>query len=331
MQELADRRAHPALAPDESDVVLRDGSTMRFRPPDRADGDGLLAFFRNLSDRSLYLRFHGHPAVDEALVDPVLEPDWLERGALIGTMEGRIVAVANYVRLRAVATAEVAFAVADEFQGRGIGTRLLERLAAIAADVGIEEFVADVMATNHAMLNVFADAGFETRRETIQGTIELHLSVGTSELLRTRIDERDHIGVVTSLGGFFRPKAVAVVGASPRPGSIGGELFRNVLRAEFDGSCFPVNRSGDPVAAVRAYRTVAEIGEQIDLAVICLPGPAVIEAAHEALEAGVPSLCVISAGFAETGAQGAARQEELVGLVRGHGARLLGPNCLGSR
>jgi acetyl coenzyme A synthetase (ADP forming)-like protein len=329
MQELADRRAHPALAPDESDVVLRDGSTMRFRPPDRADGDALLAFFRDLSDRSLYLRFHGHPAVDEALVDPVLEPDWLERGALIGTMEGRIVAVANYVRLRAVATAEVAFAVADEFQGRGIGTRLLERLAAIAADVGIEEFVADVMATNHAMLNVFADAGFETRRETIQGTIELHLSVGTSELLRTRIDERDHIGVVTSLGGFFGPKSVAVVGASPRPGSIGGELFRNVLRAEFDGSCFPVNRSGDPVAGVRAYRTFAEIGEQIDLAVICLPGPAVIEAAHEALEGGVRSLCVISAGFAETGAQGAARQEELVGLVRGHGARLLGPNCLG--
>ena len=97
MQELADRRAHPALAPDESDVVLRDGSTMRFRPPVRADGDALLAFFRDLSDRSFYLRLHGHPAVDEALVDPVLEPDWLERGALIGTMEGRIVAVANYI------------------------------------------------------------------------------------------------------------------------------------------------------------------------------------------------------------------------------------------
>ena len=327
MQELEDRTR--ASAQDASDVVLRDGSTMRFRPPRRADADMLLAFFRGLSDRSLYLRFHGHPSVDEALVGPVLEPDWHERGALIGTMENRIVAVANYVRLRAVGTAEIAFAVADEFQGRGIATRLLERLATIASRVGIEEFVAEVMATNEAMLRVFGDAGFETRRETIQGTVELHLSLGAGERLLARIDQRDHIGVVTSLSGFFRPKTVAVVGASPRPGSIGGELFRNVLRGEFSGSCFPVNRSGSPVAGVHASTSVAEIAEQIDLAVICVPGPAVLEAARDALDAGVRSLCVISAGFAEIGADGVSRQEQLVRLVRSHGARLLGPNCLG--
>ncbi len=302
---------------------------MRFRSPGRADGPGLLAFFRGLSDRSLYLRFHGHPSVDEQLIEPVLAPDWIERGALVGTKEDRIVAVANYVRLRDLRTAEVAFAVADDLQGRGIATRLLEQLAPVAGSVGIEEFVAEVMLDNTAMLRVFADAGFETTRETVLGTAEVHLSLGATETLRTRVDERDHVGVVTSLEPFFEPKTLAVVGASPRSGTIGGELFRNVLRGEFAGVAYPVNRSGASVAGVRAYQSIAEIGEAVDLAVVCLPGPAVLDAAEEALEAGVRALCVVSAGFAEIGADGEIRQEKLLELVRGHGARLLGPNCLG--
>jgi acetyl coenzyme A synthetase (ADP forming)-like protein len=302
---------------------------MRFRPPGKEDAAGLLEFFQDLSDRSLYLRFHGHPSVDEHLVAPVLDPDWSERGALVGTQDDRIVALANYVRLRDLRTAEVAFAVADGFQGRGIATRLLEQLAVHAGSVGIEEFVAEVMFDNTAMLRVFADAGFETSRETISGTTEVHLSLGRTETLRTRVDERDHVGVVTSLRPFFEPATVAVIGASPRVGSIGGELFRNVLRGEFRGVAFPVNRSGDSVAGVRAYQSVAEIGEQVDLAVVCLPGQAVLPAAAEALTAGVRALCVISAGFAEIGPEGQARQDELLALVRSHGARLLGPNCLG--
>jgi acetyl coenzyme A synthetase (ADP forming)-like protein len=185
------------------------------------------------------------------------------------------------------------------------------------------------MLDNNAMLRVFADAGFATTRETVQGTAEVRLALAPTETLQERVDERDHVGVVSSLQPFFAPQAVAVIGASPRPGSIGGELFRNVLRGEFRGVCFPVNRSGASVAGVRAYRTVAEIGQPVDLAVICLPGSAVLAAAEEALAAGVRALCVISAGFAEVGAEGAARQDELVALVRAHGARLLGPNCLG--
>jgi acetate---CoA ligase (ADP-forming) len=312
-----------------ADVVLKDGSTMRFRPPRSADEKDLLRFFRDLSDRSLYLRFHGHPNLSNRLVHPVLDPDWLERGAFIGTQAERIVAIANYVRLRDARTAEVAFAVADEFQGRGIATRLLERLAVAARGVGIQEFVAEVMPDNAAMLRVFADAGFETTRETVLGTTEVHLSLGTTETLRLRVDQRDHLGVVTSLTPLFAPKTIAVLGASPRVGSIGGELFRNVLRSEYTGVAYPVNRSGAPVAGVKAFSSVAEIGEGVELAVICLPAPAVIDAADEALRAGVHALCVISAGFAEVGAEGASRQDRLLELVRGHGARLLGPNCLG--
>ncbi len=170
-----------AATPRVVDVVLRDGSTMRLRPPSREDAARALAFFGELSDRSLYLRFHGRPTVDAHLVEPVLEPDWVERGALVGTKDDRIVAIANYVRLRDARTAEVAFAVADELQGRGIATRLLEQLAVAATATGIEEFVAEVMLDNAAMLGVFADAGFETKRETMSGTTEVRLSLGRTE------------------------------------------------------------------------------------------------------------------------------------------------------
>src|SRR4051812_35844378 len=241
---------------------------MRLRPPATSDAQALLEFFQGLSDRSLYLRFHGHPSVDERLVTRVLGPDWVERGALVGAKEDGVVAVANYVRLRDVRTAEVAFAVSDAYQGRGIATRLLEQLASSARSVGIEEFVAEVMLDNSAMLHVFADAGFETRRESALGTAEVRLSLGPTESLLTRVDERDHLAVVASLQPFFEPSTVAVIGASPRRGTIGGELFRNVLRGEFRGVCFPVNRSGDSVAGVRAYQSVAEIGAPVDLAVI---------------------------------------------------------------
>ena len=125
------------MVTDVADVILRDGRTLRLRPPRSEDADGLLEFFRSLSEQSLYRRFHGFPQLGEQLVEPLLEPDWEERGALLGTLADedgeRVVAVANYVRLRDPTLAEAAFAVADAHQRRGIGTRLLEQLAARAA------------------------------------------------------------------------------------------------------------------------------------------------------------------------------------------------------
>ena len=132
------------------DVILRDGSTLRLRAPGRDDAGALIAFFERLSERSRYLRFHGIRHVDAALVEHFLDPDWVDRGALIGlladaTGEERVVAVGEYARLRDPMTAEVAFTVADELQGRGAGTRLLEQLATRAAEAGIERFVAEVL------------------------------------------------------------------------------------------------------------------------------------------------------------------------------------------
>src|SRR5512133_1121061 len=316
------------------DVILRDGSTLRLRAPVRDDGDDLAAFFGGLSERSLYLRFHGVRTVDEKLVAHFLEPDWRERGVLIGTLAGaegdqRIVAVGEYIRLRNPAAAEAAFAVADELQGHGIGTRLLERLAALAAEQGIERFVAEVMPENRAMLGVFEGTGLEVTRELDGGEFEVRFPIAPTERYRERVDERDHLAVTASLRPFFEPKSVAVIGASRRRGSIGGELFRNVLAADFVGAAYPVNRDGEPVGGVPAYKSIADVPEVVDLAVVCLPGPLVLDAAEASLARGVKALCVISSGFAEVGAEGLDRQERLLDLVRAHGGRLVGPNCLG--
>ena len=242
-------------APEIVDVVLRDGGTLRLRLPGPADQDALVEFFARLSDRSRYLRFHGIRRVDGELVVPFLaeEP---EVGALVGTLGGRIVALASYARLQKGNTAEMAFAVADEEQRRGIGTRLLEQLAIRARRAGIDRFVADVMAENRPALAVFAGAGFEISQELDHGEVELRFPIGATEALRTRVDERDHAAVVASLRPFFTPGTLAVIGASQRRGSIGGELFRNILAADFAGAVYPVNRGATSVAGVRGYRSI---------------------------------------------------------------------------
>ena len=311
------------------DVILRDGSTLRLRFPSPADAEALLAFFSGLSQQSLYRRFHGLPSVDERLVEPLLHADGRESAVLAGSIDDRIVAVANFVRLRDPAAAEVAFAVADEYQRRGIGTRLLEQLAALAAAQGIERFVATVLPDNRRMLRVFEAVGFEVTRDLAGGEVELTFPIAATRHYLEQVETRDHEAVVASLRPFFEPESVAVVGASPRRGSIGGELFRNVLEADFVGAAYPVNTRGESVAGVRAYASIDEIPDAIDLAVICVPGERVIDAAEEALRQGVRALCVISAGFAEIGSEGAERQERLLALTRAHGARLIGPNCLG--
>jgi acetate---CoA ligase (ADP-forming) len=316
------------------DVLLRDGATLRLRPPDAGDVAALVEFFGALSEESLYKRFHGAPQIGPRLAEPFVDPDWQDSGSYIGVVAGaggqeRIVALASYVRLREPTTAEVAFAVADDLQGHGVGTRLLERLADRAREFGIERFVAEVMPSNAAMVRVFEDAGFDVERELEGGVLEVRFEIGPTEKYLTRVDERDHVSAVQSLRPFFAPAAVAVIGASPRRGSIGGELFRNILREDFAGAAYPVNQGGQPVSGVPGYKSVDEIPANVELAVISLPGAAVLEAAESALRAGVRALCVISAGFAETGREGVERQERLLALVRAYGARLVGPNCLG--
>jgi RimJ/RimL family protein N-acetyltransferase len=183
---------------DVVDVILRDGSTLRLRPPAESDADAILGFFRNLSEQSLYLRFHGFPRLGHDLVEQVIDPDWDDRGALLGSLveDGAecVVALASYVRLRDPAAAEAAFAVADTYQQRGIGTRLVEQLAERAARHGIARFVAEVVSDNRKMLGVFEALGFELTRELAGGEVEVTFPIARTEHFEARVSERDHRG-----------------------------------------------------------------------------------------------------------------------------------------
>ena len=311
------------------DVVLRDGSTLRLRPTGPGDVDLLLRFFERLSPESRYLRFQGARRIDERVVEPFLHTDFESTVSLVGELEGEVAALATYIRLRDPHRAEVAFAVADDLQGRGVGTRLLERLVSHAARAGIDEFVAQVLPQNSAMLGVFRDAGFASVRRLDGGVVEVSLALEQTDSVLAAIDERDHVAVARSLAPFFTPRSVAVIGASARRGTIGGELFRNILSGDFSGAAYPINAKGAPVGGVPGYAGINELPEVPDLAVVCVPGTAVLDAVEAALRHGVKALCVVSAGFAETGSEGAARQDGLLALVRAHGARMVGPNCLG--
>jgi acetate---CoA ligase (ADP-forming) len=316
-----------------ADVILRDGRTLRLREPEPADRDALAAFLSRLSPESLRLRFFATVRPDATLVDPYLDSNWFQRGALLGALEQadgeRVVALASYSRLRDPHAAEVAFAVADAHQGVGIATRMLEQLARRAAAEGIERFVFEILPANAAMLHVVADAGLDVTRTDANGVVEATMSIEPTETYAARVDERDHTGIAASLAHFLDPASVAVYGASARRGTIGGELFRNIVSGGFERPVHPVNRAGDAVAGVPGYRTLRGVEPAVELALICVPGEAVLAAATDALSAGVRSLCVVSAGFAEVGSEGAARQDALLALVRAHGGRLIGPNCLG--
>ena len=270
------------------DVILRDGTTLRLREPIAADVDAIATFFARLSERSRFLRFHGLGASGSSVAKAFVDPDWEELGALIGTLreaadDERIVALGSYSRLRDRRTAEAAFAVADDYQRRGIGTRLLERLAERASANGIERFVAEVLPDNDAMLKVFENVGFRAQRALEGGVYEVLLPLESTEEYRERVDERDHVAVQASLEPFFHPASAAVIGASSRRGSIGGELFRNILAADFRGAAYPVNRDGEAVAGVRAYTSIEEVPEPVELAIVCLPASLVNETVEASL------------------------------------------------
>jgi acetyl coenzyme A synthetase (ADP forming)-like protein len=133
----------------------------------------------------------------------------------------------------------------------------------------------------------------------------------------------------TGLDAIFRPRSVAVIGASRRPGSIGAAIFKNLLGHGFDGPVYPVNASARVVQSVLAYPSVGAIPGDVDLAVIAVPAKQVLAMVEECGQKGVRGVVVITAGFKETGREGAEREQALRECTRRYHMRMVGPNCLG--
>jgi acetyl coenzyme A synthetase (ADP forming)-like protein len=312
------------------DVVLRDGSTVRVRAMRPDDDKALLGLFTSLSEESRWLRFFS-PTKRSALAAEAHRETNLDHTfgllALSGPEE-RVVGHAFYAGLDEH-RAEVAFTIANDFQGRGLGTILLGQLAEVAEANGIQMFEAEVVAANHAMLHVFRESGFPIEVSAEAG--QLHVTFPTS-FTREAIENfetRETFAAVNALKLFFNPRAVAVVGASRQRGTIGGEIFHNLLAFGFNGPVYPVNPTAEVVQSVPAYASIEAIPGPVDLAIIVVPANRVVEVAAGCGRKGVKALVVISMGFSETGAEGQSQQVELVRVCREAGMRLIGPNCMG--
>jgi len=314
-------------------LILRDGSTAQIRPARQEDCDALRDFFERLSPESRRQRFFTASIPRSDLLATLCDdsnPHSAYTLMVIRTEEGapRIVATGSYLA-KNNSTAEVAFAVEDTMQGKGLGTLLLERLALLAVRHGFTRFWAVTHTDNQAMRAVFHESGFMVEEKLQGGEIEVDLSVVPSEASVARLEMRDRVASAASLRPFFQPKSVAVVGASRDTSSIGYRILESLVLYRFQGPVYAVNPKAKVVGCFRAYATVRDLPEPADLAVVVVPRDAVMGVIDDCAAGGVRALVIITAGFAEVDAEGRELQKKLVEKVRGYGMRMIGPNCMG--
>ena len=318
----------------ETEVLLKDGSRILLRPIKQEDTERWLALFRRLSQETKILRFHRDPGEmgpEDAL--RFCTVDYKNTFALVAEVQKgkgkEIVAVGRYYRLPKKHVARVAFAIEDTYHGLGIGTRLIEWLANVARDNGIKFFEGDVLAENERMMNVLRDYGFHIESELKGGVYHVTIPITRSRRVERKEEERGRISTLNSIRHILAPRSVAVIGASRQPGSIGQLIFQSIMQNGFTGVVYPVNPKAEVVMSVKAYPSILDVPDDVELAIIVVPTRIVARVADECGRKGVRAIVVISDGFRESGPEGEAREEELRDIALGHGMRLVGPNCMG--
>ncbi|EFL03049.1 acyl-CoA synthetase, partial [Streptomyces sp. SPB78] len=283
---------HPsAQAPDagypahwEADVVLRDGGTARIRPITADDAERLVSFYEQVSDESKYYRFFApYPKLSAKDVHRFTHHDFVDRVGLAATIGGEFIATVRFDRVDATGRpasapadeAEVAFLVQDAYQGRGVASALLEHIAAVARERGIRRFGAEVLPHNTKMIKVFTDAGYQQKRSFEDGVVHLTFGLEPTERSLAVQYAREQRAESRSVQRLLAPASVAVVGAKRAGGGVGRSILRNLLAAGYTGRLSAVNSSfpedQGTLDGVPAFRTVKEIGEDVDLAVVVVP------------------------------------------------------------
>ena len=320
----------------EADVVAADGGIVHLRPIRPSDADALVTFHAGLSQRTRYLRyFSAYPRIPPKDLYRFTHVDHRDRVAFVAELAGQIIAVGRYEREPGTDEAEVAFVVADAHQGRGIGSVLLEHLAAAARERGLRRFKAIVLAENDAMIRVFRLAGYETTRHVEYGEVTLEFDVDETALTESVMREREQRAEARSIGRLLRP---AVGGGGRRQQRPVQDRARGVPQPAADGAGRPAvpgqrrcaarrRGAGLPVGARRARRHRPRRRSRC-------PRRRSPGWSTSARERGVRGLVVLSGGYGERGsdderAAGRAAQRALVQAARQHGMRVVGPNCLG--
>ncbi|WP_432543426.1 bifunctional acetate--CoA ligase family protein/GNAT family N-acetyltransferase [Kineococcus sp. SYSU DK002] len=320
----------------EADVALRDGGTAHVRPIRPDDADAVAAFHDRQSDESRYFRFFAPmPRLSRRDLARFTQVDHVDRVALVATVGQDIVGIARFdaapVRPGRPRSAEVAFNISDAHQGRGLGSVLLEHLAAAARERGIRRFTADVLPTNAKMIGVFREAGFEVRQGYVDGVLDVSFDIDATERSVDVMRAREQRAEARSVTALLTPKSVVVVGARRTPGTVGHRLLADLVSGGFTGAVHAVNAAGagEELLGVPLLASVRDIGEPVDLAVVAVAPATALAAVRDCAAAGVRGLVVVSSGFAETGPEGVELQRELVRIARANGMRVIGPNSFG--
>ena len=244
----------------ETEALLKDGSKLFLRPIKRDDVERWLDFISRLSHRTMYLRFHSVPKLGREDAIRFCSVDYNHAFAFVAEVlrEQRrdIIAIGRYYRIPNKPSAEVAFVIEDAYQGKGIGTKLMEWLANVARDNGITAFEAAVLAENKEMMNVFKDYGFHVTSEYEEHTYRVTFPIARTKLVAKKEEERERVATVASMRSLLYPRSVAVIGASRETGTIGQLLFRCIMQSGFSGVVYPVNPNAEAIMSVKSYPSV---------------------------------------------------------------------------
>ena len=273
------------------------------------------------------MRFFSPRAPSDVELAKLLDVDYRDRFTLGVEMADELIGMGSYHYDSEQASAEVAFTVADAHHAQGIGTLLLEHLVAAALSNGIQRFDAHTLGDNRQMLDVFRHAGFAVSRSLEGGVFDLAFDLSIPA--DGAVAERERIAETRSVARLLAPNVVAVIGASRTPGTVGNAVLVNICENGFAGTVHPVNPSATSIRGLKCYPSIADVPDHVDLAIIAVPAGAVAGVLAECGEAGVHGAVILSAGFAEIGAEGHGSEAALVRLARRYGMRLIGPNCVG--
>lgn len=316
---------------EHADVLLSDGTVASIRPVAPDDGPALVALHDEIGPENVRLRFFSASRVAgrQYVAHVLASPQTL---ALVAVRHEQVVGLGTAEPVEPGA-AEIAFLVADECHGLGMGSLLLEHLAAAGRERGIRRFTAEVLAENAPMLDVLRHAGFAVTNSTESGCVMVEMDTTASYDALRAADERECRAEALSLSPLLRPHSVAVVGVRRDGTGVGAQAVRSIVAGGFTGSLHVVHPGSEPVEGVPVVASLTALTEELDappdVVVVAVPAIEVVEVLREAAQAGCRGAVVLSAGFAELGGEGARLQEQVLEVARASSMRVIGPNCLG--
>jgi len=316
-------------------IALKDGSMLHLRAIRIDDEDKMLSFFYRLSSRSIYMRFLDMTTWSKEDARHYATVDYNDTFAVVAIQgegaEEKIIGVGRYWRhpIPHNHKAEMAFVVEDSYQMKGIGAHLLELLAAVAQERGIDTFEMEMLQENEAITKMLQESGYDLT-DKIQGTRSWKgiYNIIPTPVVERKSAEREKTASVASIKRFMQPKSIAVLGASNKPG-IGQSFVRNLVANGFKGVVYPINPRVEYVSSIKTYPSIMDVPGDVDLAVIVVASEKAQPMIEECGRKGVKGLVVITAGFSEMGGEGIEREKKLVSTARAYGMRIIGPNCLG--